>query len=67
MSLKFTPIEEKVDDALYKYFRHHWSSAYISPHIPTILALTVVTIIMDFDEEYGVQVAGNMIGEQIEI
>ncbi len=30
---KYTDAEDKVDDAFYEYFSHHWSANYISPHI----------------------------------
>ena len=47
---KYPAAKEKVDDAFYEYFSHHWSANYNSPHIPTILAMSVVTLIPLNDE-----------------
>jgi len=47
---KYTAAKQKVDDAFYEYFSHHWSANYISPDIPTILAMSVVTLIPINDE-----------------
>ncbi|MEI6187625.1 MAG: hypothetical protein WCP46_03870 [Alphaproteobacteria bacterium] len=30
---EYTAAKQKVDDAFYEYFSHHWSANYISPHI----------------------------------
>ena len=63
----FNEVESKLDDALYECYCHHWSADYISPHVPTILAMSLVTFIMKFDEGYGIQVAGSIVGHEIEI
>ena len=63
----FTEKERKIDHALLDYYCHHWSADYISPHVPTTLAMSVVTFIMKFDEDYGIQVAGSIVGHEIEI
>ncbi len=65
--LKFTPIEDKLDDVLYDYYCHHWSADYISPHVPTILAMSVVTMFTGHNDDLAVKVAGWLVGHEIEI
>lgn len=63
----YTKIESKIDKAIYKHYCHHWSADYISPHIPTILAMSILTLFTNINEDFAVQVAGSIIGENLQI